>query len=170
MPKSSRLSKLRSERSAFADPNAGPVLSVRFVIALVLFFGGIAWIAYYYMGVRPTDGWDSFNLDTGKPNEATGLAFMQDLKGWNYLIGFGLIIVGLFVSAHPSTPMGRGRGVVVGMLGSFVIGLIWICTYYIVGTGSNPDVVPVFNDLAQKNLFVGIAFMAVGFAFATRWE
>ena len=29
---------------------------------------------------------------------------------------------------------------------------------------------PVFDDLAQKNLIVGIAFMAVGFTFATRWE
>ena len=30
--------------------------------------------------------------------------------------------------------------------------------------------VAVFNDLGQKNLMVGIAFMAVGFTFATRWE
>ena len=29
---------------------------------------------------------------------------------------------------------------------------------------------PVFNDLGQWNLGVGIAFMAVGFTFATRWE
>jgi hypothetical protein len=30
--------------------------------------------------------------------------------------------------------------------------------------------VPIFNDLGQYNLMVGIGFMAVGFAFATRWE
>ena len=28
----------------------------------------------------------------------------------------------------------------------------------------------IFADLDQKNLVVGIAFMAVGFTFATRWE
>jgi hypothetical protein len=28
----------------------------------------------------------------------------------------------------------------------------------------------VFDDLGQKNLIVGIGFMAVGFTFATRWE
>ena len=30
--------------------------------------------------------------------------------------------------------------------------------------------VPILNDLQQSNLFVGIAFMAVGFTYATRWE
>ena len=42
-----------------------------------------------------------------------------------------LILLGLVVAAHPSTPLGRGRGVVVGMLGCFLIGLLWICTYYV---------------------------------------
>jgi hypothetical protein len=79
-------------------------------------------------------------------------------------------MIGLVIAAHPSTPLGRGRGVVVGMLGCFVIGLLWICTYYIVGTGDHADDLAVFNDLQQKNLFVGIAFMAVGFTFATKWE
>ena len=40
-------------------------------------------------------------------------------------------MLGLVVSAHPSTPLGRGRGVVVGMLGCFLIGLLWICTFYV---------------------------------------
>jgi len=37
-------------------------------------------------------------------------------------------------------------------------------------TGDNLDKVPVFNDLGQYNLLVGIGFMAVGFSYATRWE
>ena len=53
---------------------------------------------------------------------------MGDLGNWNYLIGFGLFLLGLAISAHPSTPLGRGRGVVVGMLGCFLVGLLWICT------------------------------------------
>ena len=39
---------------------------------------------------------------------------MADLGDWNYLIGFGLIFLGLALSAHPSTPLGRGRAVPVG--------------------------------------------------------
>ena len=81
---------------------------------------------------------------------------------------FGLLLIGLIVSAHPSTPLGRGRGVVVGMLGCFVVGLLWICTYYVFSNDLSS--IPVFDDLGQKNLVVGIAFMAVGFTFATRWE
>ena len=84
------------------------------------------------------------------------------------LIGFGLLLVGLMVSAHPSTPLGRGRGVVVGMLGCFLIGLLWICTFYVFSDDLSK--LPIFNDLGQWNLVVGIAFMAVGFSFATKWE
>ena len=54
------------------------------------------------------------------------------------------------------------------MLGCFVIGLIWICIFYVFSNDSAG--IPVFNDLGQNNLLVGIGFMAVGFTFATRWE
>ena len=77
-------------------------------------------------------------------------------------------MLGLMISAHPSTPLGRGRGVVVGMLGCFLIGLLWICTFYIFSDDLSK--LPIFNDLGQWNLVVGIAFMAVGFSFATKWE
>lgn len=142
-------------------PPRGPILSPRFIVAVVLMVLGIAWIAYYYLAVRvdPT----AFPApDPGSP------AFMADLGNWNYLIGFGLLLLGLVVSAHPSTPLGRGRGVVVGMLACFLIGLLWICTYYVFSDDISD--IPVFNDLGQKNLMVGIGFMAVGFTFATRWE
>ena len=139
----------------------GPVMSVRFVVALVLIALGIAWLAYFYVVVRV----DPTAADPGK---AGGPAFMADLGDWNYAIGFGLALVGPVVSAHPSTPLGRGRGVVIGMLGCFLVGLLWICTYYVVS--DDPSAIPVMNDLGQYNLMLGIAFMAVGFSFATRWE
>ncbi|WP_432477885.1 cell division protein CrgA [Nocardioides sp. GXQ0305] len=139
----------------------GPVMSARFVIALVLVALGIAWIAYYYVVVRV----DPSQAPAPEPG---GPGFMGDLGDWNYAIGFGLVLVGLAVSAHPSTPLGRGRGVVVGMLTCFLIGLFWICTFYVVS--DDPSAIPVMNDLGQYNLVLGIAFMAVGFTFATRWE
>jgi hypothetical protein len=91
------------------------------------------------------------------------------MEKWNYVVGFGLFFVGLLISAHPSTPLGRGRGVVVGMLTCFILGLLWICTFYVL-SGENLPKVAVFNDLDQWNLVVGICFMAVGFSFATKWE
>lgn len=154
-----------SKRQQFTDPTAGPMLSPRFIVSLVLMVLGIAWILYYYLAVRVDTS--VLNSDGSVP-EPGGPGFMGDLGEWNYLIGFGLFFLGLIISAHPSTPLGRGRGVVVGMLGCFVLGLLWICTFYVIS--DDVSRVAIFNDLGQKNLFVGIAFMAVGFTFATRWE
>ena len=153
---------LSRSKSDFLDPERGPIFSVRFGIALLMAVLGIAWMAYYYLVVRvdPT----AFPVPkAGDPK------FVADLEDWNYAIGFGLFMVGLMVAAHPSTPLGRNRGVVVTMLTCFLVGLVWICTYYVL-TGQHLDKVPVFNDLGQYNLLVGIGFMAVGFSYATRWE
>ncbi len=144
----------------FADPAGGRSIGPRFVVSLLMMVVGIAWVVYYNLWVwaDPADA----DAKPGKP------AFMADLGDWNYLIGFGLLLLGLVVAAHPSTPLGRGRGVVVGMLGCFLVGLVWICLFYIFSDDLSR--LPVFDDLGQKNLFVGIGFMAVGFAYATRWE
>jgi drug/metabolite transporter (DMT)-like permease len=147
------------------DPGRGPMVTPRAVLALLLILAGIAWVIYYYVGVRPDP---TAFTKSGKPVGPSGIGFMGDLKKWNYVIGIGAFLLGLMIAAHPSTPLGRGRGVVVGMLGCFLAGLLWICTYYVFS--NNLTKVPVFNDLGQYNLMVGIAFMAVGFTYATRWE
>ena len=133
----------------------------RTVIAALLVLVGIAWIAVYVIFARDA----ALAVPGSKPDNP--LPWMADLERWNYLIGFGLIFVGLAVSAHKTTPLGRGRGVVIGMLGCFLIGLIWIVTFYFLSQTSS---VPVMSDLGQYNLLVGIGFMAVGFTFATKWE
>jgi hypothetical protein len=130
---------LSRSKSDFLDPERGPIFTPRFVVAVLLVVLGIAWMAYYYIVVR---------VDP---------------------TAFPAPFVGLVVAAHPSTPLGRNRGVVVTMLTCFILGLLWICTYYVF-TGTNLDKIPVFNDLEQYNLLVGIGFMAVGFSYATRWE
>ena len=148
-------------KQTYLEPGRGRLLSPRFVIALTLIVLGIAWMTYYYVAVRV----DPTAIPAPKPGSPK---FMADLGDWNYLIGFGALLLGLAIAAHPSTPLGRGRGVVTGMLGCFLIGLVWICTFYIFSNDLSP--LPIFNDLGQKNLFVGIAFMAVGFTYATKWE
>ena len=145
--------------AAYVETEA-KILSVRFVISLLLIAGGIAWILFYYLTVRPDP--TVFPVPDGSPKA------VADLGLWNYAIGFGAFFLGLAIAAHPTTPLGRGRGVVIGMLGCFLIGLLWICTFYVFSNDLSP--LPVFNDLGQWNLGVGIAFMAVGFTYATRWE
>ncbi len=124
---------------------------VRTALAALLVLAGIAWLVVY-VAVADDD---------------KSITWMGELDRWNYLIGFGLIFAGLVVAAHKSTPLGRGRGVVVGMLGCFLIGLVWIVLYYITGADVT---LPLLTDLGQYNLMVGIGFMAVGFVYATHWE
>jgi Cell division protein CrgA len=146
---------------AFADrTRTGRLFSARFVIALLLIIAGLAWVAYYYIVVRVDP--------TAVGVKADGPGFIVDLKKWNYAIGLGALMVGLALCAHPATPLGRGRGVVVGMLGCFLVGLLWICTYYVFSNDLSD--IPVMNDLGNWNLLAGISLMAVGFTFATRWE
>lgn len=132
-------------------PRGDGISVVRTAVAAVVGLLGIAWIVVY--------------LNVAK--DGASLTWMGDLGRWNFLLGFGLLFVGLGLLANPSTPLGRGRGVVVGMLGCFLIGLVWIVVYYMAG---QPTTLPVLGDLQAYNLLVGIGFMAVGFVYATRWE
>lgn len=138
-------------RTAPGAPVAKDISLPRTILAAVLVVVGIVWMAVY--------------LNVAQDGQS--LTWMGDLRRWNFLIGFGLIFLGLSVAGHPRTPLGRGRGVVVGMLGAFLIGLLWIIVYYI--TGSTIEI-PVMKNLGQYNLVVGIGFMAVGFVYATKWE
>jgi hypothetical protein len=138
-------------RTAPGAPTAPDISLPRTILAAGLVVVGIAWMVVY--------------LNVAMDGQS--LTWMGDLERWNFLIGFGLIFLGLALAGHPSTPMGRGRGVVVGMLGSFLIGLLWIVVYYV--TGSSVEI-PLMKELDQYNLVVGIGFMAVGFVYATKWE
>ncbi|WP_245644431.1 cell division protein CrgA [Nocardioides jensenii] len=156
------------DKHELVDPNAvkGPIFSIRFLITILLVAAGIAYVVIWTLYVRDVRAFET----TGKGGEPdTLIPSMDKLKDWNWAVGFGLIFLGLIVSAHPKTPLGRGRGVVVGMLGCFLIGLIWICTFYIFADRPEGEIW-LLGDLGQLNLAVGIGFMAVGFTFATRWE
>ena len=145
------MSKPRSAATARLAPETASISVVRTGLSAVLVLAGIAWVAYYV--------WKA--LEDGTPR------WMVDLGDWNFLIGFGALFLGLVLAAHPRTPLGRGRGVVVGMLGSFVVGLIWIIVYYVTSQDAS---IPVFRELGNYNLLVGIGFMTTGFVYATRWE
>ena len=139
---------------------------VRCAIAILLVLVGIAWVAVYTNVAMDAANYVKI---PGVKKPHTPFPWMSDLHKWNYLIGFGLAFIGLIVSAHKKTPLGRGRGVVVGMLGCFLLGLIWIVMYYFVGQDDSVHI-PVMDQLNQSNLLVGVGFIAVGFTFATKWE
>lgn len=134
-----------------AAPAGLPISIVRTGLAVLLVAFGIAWLTYYLVAVY----------------DDTNPRWMFDLGDWNYLIAFGAIFAGLMVASGKGSPLGRGRGVVVGMLGSFLIGLVWIVVYYVTSQDAN---VPVIRELGNYNLLVGVGFMAVGFVYATKWE
>ena len=160
-------------KPAAARPTSTPGFTTsipRCAIVVLLILGGIAWmIVYTHVAMDAANFTKAMAKIPGVDKPDDPLPWMSDLGRWNYLIGFGLIFVGLTVSAHPTTPLGRGRGVVVGMLGCFLLGLLWIVTFYFVGQETS-FTLPVMDQLDQSNLLVGIGFMAVGFTFATKWE
>jgi drug/metabolite transporter (DMT)-like permease len=146
------VSKPRSTATRQETPSAPDrVKVVPTAIAALLVLAGIAYVVYYVTQV----------YDDQTPKK------LADLKDWNWAIGFGLIFLGLAFAARPSTPLGRGRGVVVGMLGCFLLGLIWIVVYYVTSQDAS---IPLVRELGNYNLIVGVAFMAVGFVYATHWE
>jgi hypothetical protein len=52
------------------------------------------------------------------------------------------------------------------MIVFFVVGLIWIVTYYLAGVS-----VPLMRDLPPLgNIGVGFAFISIGFFLATKWK
>jgi len=157
-------------KQEIVDPTRGPLISVRFLIALLLVAVGIAYVVYWTLYVRDLRDFESV-IDPSKAGDKPEpiIPGMSKLDDWNWIIGFGLIFLGLSLSAHPKTPLGRGKGVIVGMLGCFLIGLIWICTFYVFADRPEGEIW-LLGDLGQLNLLVGIGFMAVGFTFATRWE
>ncbi len=138
----------RTQRGATPEP---VVSAARTVVAAVVAAVGIAWMVVYINVAQDGDR----------------LTWMGELERWNFMVGFVLLFLGLAIAAHPSTPLGRGRGVVVGMLGCFLVGLVWIVVYYITGQDLS---IPLMKNLGQYNLVVGIGFMAVGFVYATKWE
>ena len=138
----------RTQRGVTPEPT---VSVARTVAAAVIAALGIAWMVVYINVAQ----------------DGQQLTWMGELERWNFLIGFGLLFLGLAIAAHPDTPLGRGRGVVVGMLACFLIGLIWIVVYYMTGQDL---AIPLMKELGQYNLVVGIGFLAVGFVYATKWE
>ena len=69
------------------------------------------------------------------------------------------------VGARSSARWGGGRWIAPAMCTCWVVGLLWIVTFYIAG-----DRIGVLRALGNWNLLIGMGLIALGFVFATRWE
>lgn len=164
------MSKPKAKQELVDPTMRGPLFSVRLLLSVLLVAAGIAWVIIWTLHLREVLDWEEAFKEGDKPKPL--IPGIQKLDDWNWLVGFGMFFLGLIIAAHPKTPLGRGRGVVVGMVGCFLIGLIWICTFYVFANKAPGDdgSIWLISDLGQLNLIVGIGFMAVGFTFATKWE
>ena len=132
-----------------------------FVIVIVLALLGIAWVVYYYVVVRvdPTGSRPpSPAARPSWPTSATGTTRSASACS---------------CSASRSRPPLAPRWAAAAASWSacsscFLIGLLWICTYYVVSDDPSGD--PGHERPRPVQPGLGIAFMAVGFTFATRWE
>ena len=68
--------------------------------------------------------------------------------------------------APESFKIGNPVWLVPTMVTMFILGLLWIVVFYLVGSQ-----VPLMSDLGNlANVLIGFALIGVGFALATRWK
>lgn len=97
------------------------------------------------------------------------------LDKWNYAIAVvaGLAAMSVADRTRPLPPPGAPekvgrRWAGPAMVTSAVVGLVWIVLFYVVvGTNSN---IPVYSDLGQWNIVIGMGFILAAFVFAMKWE
>lgn len=67
-------------------------------------------------------------------------------------------------SSRVPVKLDGARWIAPAMVAMFVIGLLWIVTWYIAPTN------PLMNGLGSWNVAVGFVFIAVGFLLSTKWK
>jgi hypothetical protein len=68
------------------------------------------------------------------------------------------------VDLAPQGPLESPKWLAPTMVGSFLVGLLWIVTFYVSQTQY-----PIPN-IGAWNMLVGFAFIAFGFSLATKWR
>ena len=93
---------------------------------------------------------------------------------WNYAIAVALGFAALTVAdrTRPEPEPGKQtlatRWAGPAMVTSALIGLSWIVLFYVVG-GTDTRI-PVYSDLGQWNIVIGMGFILAAFGFAMKWE
>ena len=131
-------------------------------LALALLLVAIAWVVGTVFATS--------DKDFPKIGEIPGL---YDLGKWNYAIAAVVAIVAYVIAdrtrpePEPGAAIGK-RWAAPAMIASAVFGLLWIVVFYVTnGTDVN---IPVYTDLGNWNIVIGMGFIIAAFGFATKWE
>jgi heme/copper-type cytochrome/quinol oxidase subunit 1 len=54
------------------------------------------------------------------------------------------------------------------MVTSAIVGLMWIVVFYVI-SGTDAQI-PLYSDLGQWNIVIGMGFILAAFGFAMKWE
>ncbi len=93
---------------------------------------------------------------------------------WNYAIAAALAFVAMSVAdrTRPAPEPGKqtlaNRWAGPAMVTSAIVGLLWIVVFYVVG--GTDKTIPVYSDLGQWNIVIGMGFILAAFGFAMKWE
>ncbi|MCX6406321.1 MAG: cell division protein CrgA [Propionibacteriales bacterium] len=151
MAKNSTPSTVRTRRGGWAHP-----------LALLLLVVAVAWAVGAFFTVS----------DRSFP-KIGAIPGLFDLGGWNFAIAAVIALGASSVASRtrpepePGTPTGS-RFAAPLMIASAVIGLLWIVVFYVI---SGTDItIPVYSDLGDWNIVIGMGFIVAAFGFAMKWE
>ncbi len=149
-----------------STPSAGSKVrgGWRHPAALLLLVVAIAWAVGAFFTVS----------DRSFPNVGE-IPYLFDLGGWNFAIAAVIAFAASSVAGRtrPEPPPGEPGGVsrryaAPLMIASALIGLVWIVVFYVTsGTDVN---IPVYSDLGDWNIVIGMGFIVAAFGFAMKWE
>lgn len=154
------MAKKPSPRSTSATPRGG----WRHPAALLLLVVAVAWAVGTVFATTSA----SFPRIGAIPG-------LYDLGRWNYAIAAAIGFVALSIADRtrpepaPREPGTVGnRWAAPAMLTSAVIGLLWIVVFYTIQT--TDVVIPLYSDLGNWNIVIGMGFIVAAFGFAMKWE
>ena len=93
---------------------------------------------------------------------------------WNYTIAAALGFAAMSVADRTRPAPEPGKQTVINrwagpaMVTSAIIGLLWIVVFYVVG--GTDTTIPVYSDLGQWNIVIGMGFILAAFGFAMKWQ
>jgi hypothetical protein len=133
----------------------------RHPLAFALLISAIAWAVGAFFATSDKDF----------PKVGT-VPVLSGIGGWNWLIAavLGLIAMSIADRTRPPVPPGsRGwRYAGVAMSVSALLGLLWVVVFYV--TANTAVHIPIYSDLGQWNILIGMGFILAAFGFATKWE
>ncbi len=154
----------RNQKKSQQEPKRTQLGGWKHPLALVLLLVAIGWAVATVFAT--TDN------DFPKVGE---VPLLFGIGKWNYGIAAALGFAAMSVAdrTRPVRPPGEpgtlaNRWAGPAMVTSAIVGLIWIVVFYVI-SGTDAQI-PVYSDLGQWNIVIGMGFILAAFGFAMKWE